>query len=269
LTEIHDGDAIAGIGHGRQVVSDEQVGKVEPLLKLLGVVVPARTWRWRVVRLIGRLLATAAGVPLAVRGLDNLPPVGQACILVSNHMSYLDGLLLATVIPRELRFIAKVELRDSWVIRLPLDRLGVAYVERFDHRQGVDDAGRIGASAADVPAPLFFAEGTFTRAAGLLPFQMGAFIAAATAGVPVVPVAIRGTRAILREDSWFPRRGAVTVTVGAPVSPEGMAEEVAGDPWTVAVRLRDAARAEILRHCGEPDLVGEWPEIFEGGKMST
>ena len=236
----------------------------------LGVVVlPAGTWRWRVARLIGRLLATAAGVPLAVRGLDNLPPVGQACILVSNHMSYLDGLLLATVIPRELRFIAKVELRDSWVIRLPLDRLGVAYVERFDHRQGVDDAGRIGASAADGPAPLFFAEGTFTRAAGLLPFQMGAFIAAATAGVPVVPVAIRGTRAILREDSWFARRGAVAVTVGAPVSPEGMAEEGAGDPWAVAVRLRDAARAEILRHCGEPDLVGEWPEIFAGGKMSA
>jgi 1-acyl-sn-glycerol-3-phosphate acyltransferase len=98
---------------------------------------------------------------------------------------------------------------------------------------------------------------------------MGAFIAAATAGVPVVPVAIRGTRAILREDSWFPRRGAVTVTVGAPVSPEGMTEEVAGDPRAVAVRLRDAARAEILRHCGEPDLGGEWPEIFEGGKMST
>jgi 1-acyl-sn-glycerol-3-phosphate acyltransferase len=235
----------------------------------LGVVLPARTWRWRVVRLIVRLLATAAGVPLAVRGLDNLPPVGQACILVSNHMSYLDGLLLATAIPRELRFIAKVELRDSWVMRLPLDRLGAAYVERFGHRQGVDDAGRIAASAADGPAPLFFAEGTFTRAAGLLPFQMGAFIAAATGGVPVVPVAIRGTRAILRGDSWFPRRGAVAVTIGAPVSPEGVAEEGAGDPWAVAIRLRDAARAEILRHCGEPDLVGERPEIFAGVKMSV
>jgi hypothetical protein len=33
--------------------------------------------------------------------------------------------------------------------------------------------------------------------------------------------------------------------------------------------MRDAARAEILRHCGEPDLVGEWPEIFAGGKMSA
>jgi 1-acyl-sn-glycerol-3-phosphate acyltransferase len=235
----------------------------------LGVVaLPVRTWRWRVVRLIVRLLATAAGVPLAVRGLDNLPPVGQACILVSNHMSYLDGFLLATVIPRELCFIAKVELRDSWVIRLPLDRLGVAYVERFDHRQGVDDVGRIAASAADGPAPLFFAEGTFTRAAGLLPFQMGAFIAATNGGMPVVPVAMRGTRAILRGDSWFPRRGAVAVTVGAPVSPERMAQEAARDPWAVAVRLRDATRAEILRHCGEPNLVGERPEIFAGGKMS-
>jgi hypothetical protein len=48
-----------------------------------------------------------------------------------------------------------------------------------------------------------------------------------------------------------------------------MAKEGAGDPWAVAVRLRDAARAEILRHCGEPDLVDEWSEIFAGGKMSA
>jgi hypothetical protein len=48
-----------------------------------------------------------------------------------------------------------------------------------------------------------------------------------------------------------------------------MAEEGAGDSWAVAVQLRDAARTEILRHCGEPDLVDEWPEIFAGGKMSA
>ena len=64
-----------------------------------------------------------------------------------------------------------------------------------------------------------------------------------------MPVALAGTRSILRADQWFPRRGAVSVTVAAPIRPVG------GD-WAAAIRLRDAARAEILRHCGEPDAGG-------------
>ena len=82
---------------------------------------------------------------------------------------------------------------------------------------------------------------------GLLPFHMGAFVAAAEAGVPVVPVTIRGTRSILRDDSWFPYHGAISVTVGTPVPPQGT-------EWAGAIKLRDAARAAVLIHLGEPDL---------------
>jgi 1-acyl-sn-glycerol-3-phosphate acyltransferase len=82
---------------------------------------------------------------------------------------------------------------------------------------------------------------------------MGAFHAAAAAGVPVIPIAIRGSRSLLRAGSWFPRRGPVTVTLGAPLHPQQLM--AAGDDrWRLAVRLRDAARARILAHCGEPDL---------------
>jgi 1-acyl-sn-glycerol-3-phosphate acyltransferase len=76
---------------------------------------------------------------------------------------------------------------------------------------------------------------------------MGAFIVAAETGTPVVPVAIRGTRSILRDGSWFPRRGAINVAIGAPLVPKGA-------DWSAALALRDAARAEILKSCGEPDL---------------
>jgi hypothetical protein len=51
----------------------------------------------------------------------------------------------------------------------------------------------------------------------------------------------------MRAGSWFPRRGAVRVIVGEPL-------QAPGTDWEAAVRLRGAARAEILRHCGEPDL---------------
>ena len=71
--------------------------------------------------------------------------------------------------------------------------------------------------------------------------------AAAQAGIPVVPVALRGVRSVLRDGTWYLRRSPVAVTFGEPIAPEG-------DDWNAAVRLRDRVRAEILRHCGEPDL---------------
>jgi 1-acyl-sn-glycerol-3-phosphate acyltransferase len=94
---------------------------------------------------------------------------------------------------------------------------------------------------------VFFPEGTFTRASGLLPFRMGAFVVAARSGVPVVPVTLRGTRSMLRDSHWFPRRGILTVTVGEPIMPSG-------SDWAAAIELRNRARAEIARQCGEPDL---------------
>ena len=111
----------------------------------------------------------------------------------------------------------------------------------------MEDASRLAESARAGRTPIFFAEGTFTRSAGLLPFRMGAFVIAAQTGVPLVPVTIRGARSVLRDGSWFARRGAIVVTIGAPLLAQG-------SDWNAAVALRDAARAEILRRCGEPDL---------------
>jgi 1-acyl-sn-glycerol-3-phosphate acyltransferase len=76
---------------------------------------------------------------------------------------------------------------------------------------------------------------------------MGAFVVAAQAGVPAVPIAIRGTRAMLRPEHHFPRRGAVDITIGRPVQP-------LGTDWTAAVGLQRAARAAVLRLSGEPDV---------------
>ena len=95
-------------------------------------------------------------------------------------------------------------------------------------------------------APLVFPEGTLRREPGLLPFRMGAFVAATQAGVPVVPVVIRGTRSMLPDGIWIPRPARLEVWVGEPLVPEG-------DGWHAAIALRDKARAAILARSGEPD----------------
>jgi 1-acyl-sn-glycerol-3-phosphate acyltransferase len=80
---------------------------------------------------------------------------------------------------------------------------------------------------------------------------MGAFVVAAQTGVPLVPMGISGSRSILRAGQWFPRRGAVSVTIGTPIKPPGT-------DWSAAVALREAARTQILQYCGEPDLAAEF-----------
>jgi acyl carrier protein len=222
------------------------------LLWPLVVLLPVLGWRWQALRLAVRLLAWLAGIAIQVQGREHLPELGASCLYVSNHASYLDSLVLAGVLPPPLRFVAKAELRRGWLTRLPLSRLGTEFVERFDVRKSQADSQRL-LAAADVGHPLvFFAEGTCLRLPGLLPFRLGAFTTAAQGGLTVVPLAIRGTRSILRPGSWFPRPGAVSVTIGPAIT-----VEVSDDPWAGALRLRELARDWILQHCGEPDLEGE------------
>jgi 1-acyl-sn-glycerol-3-phosphate acyltransferase len=193
-----------------------------------------------------RLLFRLVRIPLSVEGVEQLPRE-QACVIVTNHASYLDGVILVATLPIEFSFVAKAELDRQFIPRRFLRRMGAVFVERFDKQRGVADVRRTVQVAQGGRSLVFFPEGTFTRMPGLLPFHMGAFIAAAEAGVPVVPITIRGTRSLLRADSRFPRRGVVRVIVSGAIMP-------AGTDWDAAVKLRDAARTAILQHLGEPDL---------------
>ncbi|GGO88472.1 acyl-CoA synthetase [Marinobacterium nitratireducens] len=217
-------------------------------LALLGL--PSVRSRWRALHRITRLWARLTRTPIRVRGLDNLGG-GGACVCVANHSSYLDAFVLLAALPEPLAFVAKAELQEAKLLRPLLDRLGIRYVNRRDPEQGLLDARDASEHLKQGARMLFFPEGTFEDSAGLLPFHTGAFVCAAESGTPVVPIAIRGTRPILRGDSWYAYHGALDLVIGAPIS---------GDPgkatWEQALALRDRARAHILRHCGEPDLAG-------------
>jgi 1-acyl-sn-glycerol-3-phosphate acyltransferase len=209
---------------------------------------PKLARRRRMARGAARQLAKLTSMPIRIDGLDNLRGEGPL-IVAANHASYLDAFALTAALPTDGTFLAKRELTQSFLARLLLERLGTLFVERFDAEKSVEDTQRALTMIRDGESLLFFPEGTFDRAPGLRPFRMGAFYVAAQARAPVVPVAIRGTRSMLRGDDWFPRRGAITVTVRPPIAAEGA-------DLAAAVRLRDKVRKEILAHCGEPDLAG-------------
>ncbi len=212
-------------------------------------VLPQPHWCRRIVQAGMRLALRLGNLPVHVQGLENLPQ-HQAYVLVSNHASYLDAITLIAALPTNHSYVAKRELADFFLIRVLLQHLGTEFVERYDTQHGLDDTARVLDAVKRGQAVVFFPEGTCGREPGLRPFRMGAFIVAAQTGVPVVPLALRGTRSILRTGQWLLRRGAIHVTIGTPLSPQST-------DWTAAIALRDAARATILRHCGEPAL--EYP----------
>ena len=222
---------------------------IGPFVWLGVMVLPGLRRRRVLLRVAARLILRLIGAGPAVEGVANIPR-GKPCVVVANHVSYLDSMVLAAMLPPTIGFVAKRELVEGPISGPFLRRLGTAFVERFDPAAGVADTVRMTDALKAGDTLVFYPEGTFDRMPGLRAFHMGAFVAAAEAGVSVVPAAIRGARSILRAGSSFPRRGRVTIAFSQPIIPDGTG-------WDAAVRLRRQSREAILENCGEPDLAYE------------
>ena len=218
-----------------------------PFVFFAALLLPARAC-WGVGRTVSRWFLFLSGIPVAVRGKEQLE-IKTPVVLAVNHTSYLDALVLFSILEyRGYAFVAKREFKENFLMRALLSGFGTQFIERFDVAKSAEHANELAEVAKRGISLIVFPEGTLTRNTGLMGFRTGAFQAAAQAGIPVVPVALRGVRSVLRDGTWYLRRAAVSVTISAPIAPEGA-------DWAAAVKLRDAVRAEILRHCGEPDLL--------------
>ena len=208
-------------------------------------ILPSLKWRWAATRGMGRAMLAVTGTSVTTEGLDLIP---ARAMLIFNHASYADALVLAALLPGEPVYIAKRELAGQFFAGPLLRRLGALFVDRLDLASGLSDTATITEFARQRRVLVSFPEGTFTRRPGLSEFHLGAFKVAADANLPVVPATLRGTRSMLRSDQWFPRHTAVGLIVAEPIN-------ATGTDLASVVKLRDAARAAILARCGEPDLL--------------
>ncbi|MDH3667689.1 MAG: AMP-binding protein [Paracoccaceae bacterium] len=214
----------------------------------LVILLPRRAWRHAVVSRLAKVFFRLAALPVAVQRETKIPT--ERVILVVNHASYLDGAVISAAVPGQLSFVAKEELARQFVAGNFLRRLGTIFVSRTDVGIGLEDTARLEETTRAGERTVFFPEGTLTRMPGLLEFHIGAFLVAARTGTPVLPVAIRGTRSVLRGEQWFPRHGRISVHSGKLHLPDG-------DDFEAALRLRDRVRRSILEYSGEPDLAHE------------
>ncbi|SFF47798.1 1-acyl-sn-glycerol-3-phosphate acyltransferases [Fontimonas thermophila] len=191
-----------------------------------------------------RLMLASIGVPLRVRGREHLPQ--GPCIVVANHASYLDGLVLTAALPRTFSFVVQDGAANWPLIGLTLRRMGVIFVNRASALQSARLTRQLIRRLHDGEPLAIFAEGTFRAEPGLLPFKNGAFLIAARTHTPVVPAGIRGTRRLYGGDRRLPRWSAVEIVFRPPLRATGSDREA-------ALRLRDLTRQHVLALCGEPD----------------
>jgi 1-acyl-sn-glycerol-3-phosphate acyltransferase len=185
-----------------------------------------------VYRLLKVVLATAFKLVYrpTVTGLDHVPAQGPV-ILASNHLSFVDSMVIPMLVPRRVAFLAKSDYFTGTGVKGMLSRwwfggLGMIPVDRDDSRaaQASLDAALGVLSSGGVFG--IYPEGTRSRDGKLYRGRTGVAWLAMTSGAPVVPVGLVGTERLQPVGSRLPRLAKVQVHVGAPISPEGRGEGV-------------------------------------------
>jgi len=176
------------------------------------------TWMMRVGR---RIL----GIDVKVTGLDRLD-AATPYIFMSNHMSFLDGPLLMTILDRPARVIVK-----RFVFRTPVLGLGMRFAGYVPlDKEGAGAGKKSIARAARLIREkrysfLIYPEGARSWDGNLQPFRRGGFFLAVECGAPIVPVTIRGTFELMPRGKRLVRKGPVQIAFHEPVPVTGCTRE--------------------------------------------
>jgi 1-acyl-sn-glycerol-3-phosphate acyltransferase len=200
-------------------------------------------WRWLPLRMASRLwapgLLVGAGAKLRVEGLERVD-FSKPHVFVANHQSMIDVCALFRALPVPIRFVIKQELENVPFIGWYARAMGMVFIQRGHARAAVERLHGIVALVRGGASLCAFPEGTRSRGEWLGPFKGGAFQVALQAGVPVVPIAIEGSGAVLPAAGFRVRPGTITLRIGAP---NPTAELHTGDRHALARRAHAAVAA--------------------------
>jgi len=163
-------------------------------------------------------------------------------VFVMNHQSNLDIPAACAALPVNIRFVAKRSLAFIPFVGWYMWLAGMIFVNRSDRASAVSSMRRAGERIRAGANILTYPEGTRSRGGNILPFKKGTFVLALEAGVPIVPIAIEGSRAVQPSDDWTIRPGVIRVKVGAPIPTKGRGPEARDE------LLREVREAVIRLH---------------------
>lgn len=173
----------------------------------------ARTWSW--------LILKTSGIRVRVEGLEHVDPQ-RTTIYCVNHPSAMDIPILFVNLPVQFRFLAKRPLFRLPFLGWHLRRSGHIPVDRVHPREALKSLDDAAHKIRNGRSVVLFPEGTRSRDGSMLPFKGGSFYLAVRAGVPIVPITLNGSRAVLKPNSYHVRPGQTEMIIHSPIPTEGL-----------------------------------------------
>lgn len=224
------------------------VGQAVTWNRDVALVLARRVWAPGILALVGARLTVTGGA-----GLEP----GRPYVYVMNHQSAIDIPAAFAALPSNLRFVAKHVLAYVPFLGAYMWATGMIFVNRNQRSRALRSLRAAAARIRGGVCILAYPEGTRSRDGRILPFQKGSFVLAGEAGVPIVPVAIEGSRDVMRPGSFRFLPAAVRVAIGAPIATAGVPRE----------ELMRRVRAEVIAlHRSIGGAGGEAGDAGEGAR---
>jgi 1-acyl-sn-glycerol-3-phosphate acyltransferase len=196
----------------------------------------ARTWAWLIVK--------TTGVRVRVAGLEHVDP-SRSYVVAANHQSIYDIPILFTVLPLQLRIVAKDSLGRIPFLGWHLQRTGHLLIDRKHPGAGI--LKRMAALVRAARSLIVFPEGTRSADGRVGRFKGGIFLLAIDSSLPVLPISVARSRFVMAKGRLIVCPEEVVVTVHAPMATTGISREQARE-------FAEQVREVVRRGVDEPQL---------------
>ena len=195
----------------------------------------------------GRVIVRGSGVKVTLEGLENLEK-GLPYIFAANHASQFDIFVLQGFLSYDFRWLAKKELFNIPVFGTAMRMAGNIPVDREHGRKALQSLNEAAQRIAKGTAVIIFPEGTRSEDGVLKPFKSGGMVLAIKSGVPIVPMAISGSYAVLPKGALLAKQGHIRIRIGEPVDTRTYTLKQKAE---LATLLHDRVAAMLAENTGE------------------
>ncbi len=175
-------------------------------------------------RFWGKSILVGSRVKVSVKGLSNID-LSAPYIYMANHQSNFDIPVLLGHLAVQFRWLAKVELFKIPIFGRAMRKVGYISIDRYDRESAFKSLDVAANKIKSGVSVLIFPEGTRSRDGKIRSFKKGGFVLAIDSGVPIVPVVITGTRAIMPKGKFRIYPGHVSMVIQKPIDTAAYSRE--------------------------------------------
>ncbi|MGD9244259.1 MAG: lysophospholipid acyltransferase family protein [Desulfobacterales bacterium] len=172
---------------------------------------------YKVGRIWAKCIIAASNIKVTVKGLSNLN-LNESYIYMSNHVSNFDIPILQAYLPVQFRWLAKAELFKIPIFGYTMKRAGYISINRSDRESAIQSLNKAAEILRNGTSVIIFPEGTRSQTQNLQSFKKGGFVLAVDSGVPIIPVIIHGTWAIMKKKQIIIKQGNVVLEIKKPIN---------------------------------------------------